>query len=128
MKPTLDPGALRKTHVWEYALRFAFGGAVTAATGALAHVWGPELGGLFLAFPAILPASLTLAATHEGRQRAAEEANGAVLGAIALVGFAAVVWQLAPRQSPTVTLAIAAVTWVVTAIGLWALVWGRGAR
>jgi FAD dependent oxidoreductase/Protein of unknown function (DUF3147) len=44
----------------EYLIRFVLGGLVTAATGAIASEFGPETGGLFLAFPAIFCASATL--------------------------------------------------------------------
>ena len=63
-------GKLRRVAAWEYALRFAAGGAITAITGLIAQRWGPAVGGLFLAFPAILPASLTLVKQHDGRRRA----------------------------------------------------------
>jgi Protein of unknown function (DUF3147) len=60
MTPELDPAGLKKAKPWEYVVRFFFGGLVTALAGLVAKVWGPVVGGLFLAFPAILPASLTL--------------------------------------------------------------------
>jgi hypothetical protein len=37
------------------------GGLVTVITGIVAKNWGPVIGGLFLAFPAIFPASATIA-------------------------------------------------------------------
>jgi hypothetical protein len=65
-------------------------------------------GGLFLAFPAIFPASATLVAKHEtqkkqnagiatssrGRQAAAMDAAGAALGSVGLAAFALTVWKL----------------------------------
>lgn len=51
---------LRRMRWSEAALRFLFGGAMTAAAGLLAKRFGPVVGGLFLAFPAIFPASATL--------------------------------------------------------------------
>jgi hypothetical protein len=60
MKISLDLSALGKTKWYEYALRFAFGGSITVAAGLVAKKWGPGVGGLFLAFPAIFPASATL--------------------------------------------------------------------
>src|SRR5438067_4866772 len=53
-----------------YGLRFAFGGLITAITGLIAHNFGPVVGGLFLAFPAILPASVTLIEDHDGERAA----------------------------------------------------------
>jgi len=86
-------GALAKTKWYEYLVRFAFGGAITVTAGILAKHFGPVFGGLFLAFPAIFPASATLVAKHEtrkkqnagiatssrGRQAAAVDAAGATL-------------------------------------------------
>ena len=85
-------GALAKTKWYEYLVRFAFGGAITLTAGIL-----PVFGGLFLAFPAIFPASATLVAKHEtqkkqnaeiatssrGPQAAAVDAAGAALEALA---------------------------------------------
>ena len=65
MKISLDLSALGKTKWYEYALRFAFGGSITVAAGLVAKKWGPGVGGLFLAFPAIFPASATLVKKHE---------------------------------------------------------------
>ena len=87
--------------------------------GLIAHAYGPEVGGIFLAFPAILPASLTLVARHRGREKAAEEARGAVFGAIALVGFAAVASWLAPHSPPPATLAAASGAWLLAAVLPW---------
>lgn len=56
--------ALRRTRWYEYALRFFFGGAVTVGAGLIAKFYGPVFGGLFLAFPAIFPASATLVQKH----------------------------------------------------------------
>ena len=49
----VDFGALQKTRWYEFALRGLFGGLITVATGVIARRYGPVLGGLFLAFPAI---------------------------------------------------------------------------
>lgn len=95
--PRLNLAALSETQPWEYLVRFAFGGAVTACTGVIAHRYGPSVGGLLLAFPAILPASLTLLKRHDGRREAADAAAGARLGATALTVFAGVEITLAER-------------------------------
>jgi hypothetical protein len=47
-----------------------FGGAVTVAAGLIANKWGPGVGGLFLAFPAIFPGSATLVEKHKKQKRA----------------------------------------------------------
>ncbi len=123
----VDAGTLRKTTPAEHAVRFVFGGSMTAMTGLIAHAVGPVIGGLFLAFPAILPASLTLVASHEGRQKAVTEAGGAILGAIALAAFAATAWLLSPHASPVVTLGAAAAVWAMAAVVLWWTIHGRRA-
>ena len=64
----LNPSALRETHWYEYLIRFALGGAMTVVAGLIAARFGPVVGGLFLAFPAIFPASATLIEKHV-RQR-----------------------------------------------------------
>jgi hypothetical protein len=56
----IDPEGLRGTGWRDYALRFILGGVVTASAGVIAKIYGPVIGGLFLAFPAIFPASATL--------------------------------------------------------------------
>jgi len=125
--------ALRRTHWGEYAVRFALGGAVTVVTGLLAHGFGPVVGGLFLAFPAIFPASATLIEKHEtnkkrqagldgvarGRKAAALDAAGSVLGAAALIVFAFVAWKALPNHAAPIALGAAALLWFVVATCLW---------
>jgi len=125
MKPAFDPKAIRKVHGWEYLVRFFFGGAVTVATGLVARRCGPMVGGCFLAFPAILPATLTLVKEHDGRARADEDARGAVLGAGGLAAFAAVASWLAPAWHAVPTLMGATLAWLAVSIALWVLVYGR---
>jgi len=52
----------------DYAVRFLFGGLITAVAGLIAKKFGPGVGGLFLAFPAIFPASATLIEKHVSRR------------------------------------------------------------
>jgi Protein of unknown function (DUF3147) len=91
-----------KTKWYEYAIRFCLGGLITVAAGLITEKWGPQVGGLFLAFPAILPASVTLIEKHEKRAKqqkgltgaaraksaAAVDAAGASIGSIGLLVFA----------------------------------------
>ena len=60
----INLAGLKETKWHEYAIRFLFGGLVTVATGFIAKAFGPTVGGVFLAFPAIFPATATLIATH----------------------------------------------------------------
>lgn len=127
MRPSFKPDGLKKTKASEHAIRFLFGGAVTVITGLIAHRWGPAIGGLFLAFPAILPASLTLVKKHDGRAKAADDARGAQLGAIGLGAFGATVWLLSPLVKPFFLLTAGMVVWAAVGVSAWALVFGRDA-
>ena len=126
---------LRQTAWRELLLRFALGGTITALAGLIAMEFGPVLGGLFLAFPAILPASLTLVEKHEmqkkaakglqghrrAREAAAADAAGAILGSCGMVVFGFIVWQLASSYEPWFVLTTATLAWLTVSIGLWSL-------
>jgi hypothetical protein len=125
MTPTFDLEKLRKRKAWALALRFGFGGAITMATQLIARAFGPEVAGLFLAFPAILPASLTLIREDEGPAAAANDALGAVAGSVALLLFAACVWKGAGEAPATGILGFATMAWVGSAVVLWRLFLSR---
>jgi hypothetical protein len=121
--PSVHPGAVRKGKLGDWLVRFAFGGAVSVATGLVAHFWGPSVGGLFLAFPAILPATLTLTEQRDGREDATDDARGSGLGAIALIAFGAAACGLLPILASPIALPLALAVWVTTGIGLWWMVY-----
>jgi len=126
---TLDPGRVRQTTLRDYLVRFAFGGLVTVLAGILGMAYGPVIGGLFLAFPTISSASLTLIQRKEGKNAAGIDALGSVLGSLGLLGFGVVVWGLAPRASAWLTLIAATVVWLLIGGGLWsASLWARRRR
>jgi hypothetical protein len=128
-----DLRALKMTKWSEYALRFLFGGAITVITGILAESYGPEFGGLFLAFPVLFVSSSTLIEKHErarkeksgitktirGRQAAALDARGVTMGSIGLLGFAGAVWKLLPIWNGAYTLLVALAVWLVISILIW---------
>src|SRR5712672_3456864 len=134
MKIRADFSALHRTKWYEYAIRFLFGGIITAITGMIARKFGPEVGGLFLAFPAIFPATATLLEKHQrqkkqrkglngtkrGRLVAGVDAAGAAMGTGGLLVFALIVWKLLPGRSGSMVLAGATLPWVVVAISIWA--------
>jgi len=134
MRVRLNLSALRDAHWSEYAIRFVLGGVATAFTGLIAKVWGPEAGGLFLAFPAIFVASATLIERHEsqrkqqaglrgerrGQRAAALDASGAALGSIGLLSFGAFVWWLA-RSSGWGALTVALAVWCIVSLALWSV-------
>lgn len=128
----LKLSALAESRWYEYAVRFVLGGAMTALAGWIAAEWGPAVGGLFLAFPAIFPATATLVEKHErqrkeaaglqgakrGKEAAALEAAGAVLGSFGLAAFGAVIWGLVPA-APGLALGVAALAWLTVSVTLW---------
>ena len=117
----LELKGLKEIGPLEWGLRFLFGGAICAGTGLLGHAFGPRFGGLFLAFPAILPASLTLLMRHRGRRASVDDGSGATAGAAGLAAFGAVVWKLAERLPPAATLSLATLAWALVSLALWKL-------
>jgi hypothetical protein len=114
-----DLSKLRDVDVGEIAIRFAFGAGVSVVASVVSTMAGPFWGGTFLAFPAILPASLTLLERKEGTEAALHTQRGALLGSIGMVAFA-VVAALTFDQVPTALVLIsAAVAWSVAAVGLY---------
>jgi hypothetical protein len=109
--PEARPEKLREPPARDWVIRFAFGAGVSALAAVVTKVWGPAAGGLFLAFPAILLASLTLVAKQEGEHRAREDARGAALGALGLIGFGIVVLATTPQWPVWVTLLTATIAW-----------------
>src|ERR1700689_3590132 len=75
--------ALKETKPHQYLVRFLFGGAATVLAGLVAKHYGPGLGGLFLAFPAIFPASVTLIESHEKERKAETGHDGSQRGHMA---------------------------------------------
>ncbi len=119
MKVEVKPEQLRRTKWSAYAVRFAFGGLITAFAGFVGKEYGPVVGGLFLGFPAILPASLTLVKKHDGEDAAGDDALGAVAGSGGLIAFAIVIWALSDRLTALIVLFIAAVVWLILSVALW---------
>lgn len=131
----LHMGSLRSTAWSEYATRFVFGGAVTALAGVIADKFGPGVGGLFLAFPAIFPAGASLIEKHQrekqqqaggsgqqrGRHAAGVDAAGAAMGSFGLAGFAVVAWKVLPHLALWETLALASGIWAIVALAVWVL-------
>jgi hypothetical protein len=133
MRIRINLASLTQTQWHEYLTRFLLGGAVTVATGLIAKHFGPVIGGLFLAFPAIFPAGATLIEKHErdkkrragipqtirGRLAAALDARGAAMGTVALAVFGLFVWKLLPLHNAAVIFAAALALWLSLAISIW---------
>src|SRR5258708_33239840 len=110
MQIKVDVSTLGQTKWHDYAVRFLVGGLITVVAGIIAKKFGPGIGGLFLAFPAIFPASATLIEKHErqdkeslglegaarGRSAASIDAAGSSMGSIGLFVFDFSVCQFMP--------------------------------
>jgi hypothetical protein len=130
-----DLSSLRETKPHEYVMRFVFGGICTVLAGLIAKRFGPVIGGLFLAFPAIFPAGASLIEDHEkkrkaeygfdgtirGRMAASVDAAGASLGCIGLVAFAIVLWHWLPVHNAYWVISCATLVWMGLSASLWAL-------
>jgi hypothetical protein len=135
MNVKLNFAALKQTKWHEYVVRFIFGGLTTVVTGIIAKKFGPGIGGLFLAFPAIFPASATMIENHEkekklqvgmegvnrGRNAASLDARGAAMGSIGLLVFAIVAWQFLTAQAAWVVLIESTFAWLIVSVALWRL-------
>jgi len=124
--------SLKDGRWYEYVVRFMLGGAATVFTGLIASGFGPAVGGLFLALPAVFCASATLIEQHEerhkrqagfsghrrGQQAAGLDAVGAALGSIGMPGFALVFAMMAQQSAPT-AFALALLTWCVISVAAW---------
>jgi len=129
----LSASGLKRAKWYEYVIRFALGGIVTAGAGLIAKRISPSFGGLFLAFPAILAASTTLVEKHErqrkrekglngmhrGRYAAGADAAGAAMSSIGLITFAIFVWKLLPEHSLVAVIPGATVLWALVAAAVW---------
>jgi Protein of unknown function (DUF3147) len=124
---------LAQTKPLEFVLRFVFGGVVTALAGLIATQFGPVVGGIFLAFPSIFPATATLIEKHEAKKKKREgmhgrylakcaagaDAAGAAMGTIGLLAFGMLVWQLSESIAPWMMLTTATIAWFTVAMTVW---------
>ena len=120
--PRIDVSSFRDVKVKEMGARFALGAAVSVVAGVISHLVGARIGGVFLAFPAILPASLTFVQDKEGTRTADRDALGAVLGGFALIVFAAVGESMFGRDNSAAVLALALTAWLVAACVFYVIV------
>ena len=115
-----DWSKITKVKPSELAVRFVFGAGIALVAAVVGMLAGPKVGGLFLAFPAILPASLTLIEKKEGFAKAWSDASGGTIGAIGMAAFALTAILLLPTN-PVLALILALVAWVVVSSGLYFL-------
>ena len=134
MRVRLKLVGIRETKWHEYLVRFDVGGLITVTAGLIAEVYGPVIGGLFLAFPSILPASITLVQSHKeqeergkdydlreriARQAAGVTAAGTTLGGVGLLCFAMTIWVFAQRIPPWIVLSLATIGWITVNVLVW---------
>lgn len=135
MQIKIDISALRETKWSDYAIRFLFGGMVTAAAALIAKKFGPSVGGLFLAFPAIFPASATLIEKNAREEKRKAGLNGTIRGrrvgrpplmrrelqseVSVLLVFAVVIWRFMPVHRPWIVILSATVIWLAFSIVVW---------
>jgi hypothetical protein len=113
----VDLRAVREIRPGALALRFAFGAAISVAAGLVGVFAGQQAGGVMLAAPAVLSATLTMIERQEGHPPAVTEVQGSVAGAVALIGFAAVAAATLARLPLAGALLAALGTWIIAAIG-----------
>jgi hypothetical protein len=119
--PTVEPIDPRELNPREYLTRFALGAAISIFAGIIGLTVDARFGGCFLAFPSILPASLTLIQEKEGTRRADRNAIGAVLGAVGLVVFAMIGEAAFGSVEPFLVLVLALAGWLVTSFASYAM-------
>jgi len=132
-KIVIDRSSFRETTWQQYSARFLVGGIITAVVGIIGKRFGPGIGGLFLAFPAIFPASATLIEKHElqkkrragvngvarSREVAGVDAAGAAMGSVGLLAFAFTVYKTVTIYPAWLALTAALVIWAVVSLLVW---------
>jgi hypothetical protein len=134
MKIHAKLSAVKESRCNELVLRFFFGALITVIAGIIARKFGPAIGGLFLAFPAIFPASATLLEKHQKEKKqsagidgtrrartiAGVDAAGTAMGTLGLGLFALIVWKFLPAYTPWLILVVATIAWFVLSVAIWA--------
>jgi hypothetical protein len=131
----LDPSKVKETRWHEFGVRFLLGGLITAFAGIIGHKYGAPIGGLFLAFPAIFPASATLIDKHEkekkeraglnghgrARQLVSVDAAGTAIGSIGLFAFAFLIHETIRDHSTWLVIGGATIVWAGVSVLAWYL-------
>jgi hypothetical protein len=133
MRVRFDVSNIRKSRWHELAIRFLLGGLITVAAGLIGKKYGAAVGGLFLAFPAIFPASATLIDKHEkekkqraglqgtgrARQLVSVDAAGTAMGSVGLFVFALLVTELVRQHSAWLVISAATLVWIGVSVLIW---------
>lgn len=107
-------------------LRFFFGGVACVLAGLVDNRYGPLLSGLFFAFPAMVPASLSIALKNQTPRDALEITFGASAGAVGLAGAGFFLWRFGSDLPRVSALGAAVLIWLATAMLTWKLVFSGG--
>jgi hypothetical protein len=117
----LNFSQLRGIRLRDYAIRFLFGGTISVIAALIGQWATGRIGGIFTAFPAILLASLTLINQEDGKQASAMDAQGAVLGAVALVLASILLSVTLGALAGAWSLLLGLGAWLVCSVGLYFL-------
>jgi len=124
-RPRLKLEATKDIELRHLSYRFLAGTFTSVVAGALSMIFNARVGGVMLAFPAILAASLTLIESEEAAADAREDARGAIVGAVALVAFAAVAALTLTHVGGPIALLLAAVSWALVALLGYVVLWSK---
>lgn len=113
--------ALRTIRLRDYLIRFLFGGVISVIATLIGQWTTPRIGGIFTAFPAILLASLTLINHEDGQTASEEDAQGAVLGAMAFAVAAIVLTLTLDVLAGAIAILLSLGAWLVCSVGLYVL-------
>jgi hypothetical protein len=120
--PRLQPARLEEIGASDLLIRFAFGALISIVAGVVSLLWNAKAGGMFLAFPAILPATLTLIEKKQSKREAEEDDEGAILGSVAMFAFAATATWTLTALPAGLSLAAAGTAWLSAAVLLYIVV------
>lgn len=124
-RPAIQGSRVREVKARDLVIRFAAGALTSVGAGIVTLIFGPRPGGILLAFPAILAASLTLIEKEEDSAEAREDARGAVIGGLALAAFAGIAALTFGHLSPAIALLVATAGWFIGAMGSYFALWFR---
>jgi hypothetical protein len=124
-RPSFELRKVREVKPRDLGIRFIAGALTSVAAGVVTLAFGSRVGGILLAFPAILAASLTLIEQKEDSAEAREDARGAVMGGLALAAFAAIAAMTLGKLNAAIALVLATAGWFGVAVVGYLLAWLR---
>ncbi len=124
-RPTFQTKNVTRIKPRELGYRFVAGAATSVVAGCVTLAFGTRVGGIFLAFPAILAASLTLIEQEDDAAKAREDSRGAVMGGCALALFAVVAALSLGKLNGALALLLAATAWFAGALLGYLVAWFR---